>query len=583
MKTIKRSSILLILIFLVSNSFLFANNQKDTATDKGHLFDWGNYAMFIHWGLYSNLADVWNGKTYYGAGEWLMNKYMAGADRYEYMATAKTFNPSDFDAMKIAQLAKDAGMKYIIITSKHHDGFAMYHSECNKFNIYDATPFHRDPMKELSEACQKLGLGFGFYYSHNQDWTYPGGSGGPKVDKNGNKKTFDDYFNEKCVPQVEEITKNYGPMTLIWFDTPGNMSVDYSQKLVDIVHKNQPNALISGRIGNNLGDYKTLGDMEVPFNNVDGMWESVDVTNDSWGFVWYDNNWKSPKQILMNLLSTVARGGTYMLNVGPDGKGNVPEFAQNSLRSAGRWIAKYPQTVYGAGSSPWGHALEWGDVVSQGNTLYLLVYQWPSNGQLLLPGLKTAIKKATLLNPDGKATKLSFENKYNGVVFQVPFKRPDPLVSVIELTMANDSPEADPMFCVDPELGIQNLTIKSAELENCTMHKSSWMEKFGEWKYMYCSDDMGNNGKVIWKVYVPAAGTYDIEVKARGKSRCVWKVENDEGNFVQNQQLAPNIFSFRKLGWLKFNEPGVHTITLSMPEGGKGVETAGISITPISF
>lgn len=583
MKTIKRTSILLILLFAVSNSILFANSPKDTASQKGQLFDWGNYAMFIHWGLYSNLADVWNGRTYYGAGEWLMNKNMAGADRYEYMATAKSFNPSDFDAMKIAQLAKDAGMKYIIITSKHHDGFAMYRSECCKFNIYDATPFHRDPMKELSEACQKLGLGFGFYYSHNQDWTYPGGSGGPRVDEDGNKKTFDDYFNEKCVPQVEEITKNYGPMTLIWFDTPGNMSAEYSQKLVDIVRKNQPNALVSGRIGNNLGDYQTLGDMEVPLNNVDGMWESVDVTNDSWGFVWYDNNWKSPKQILMNLLSTVARGGTYMLNVGPDGKGNIPEFAQNSLRSAGRWIARYPQTVYGAGSSPWGHALEWGDVVSQGNTLYLLVYQWPSNGQLLLPGLKTAIKKATLLDPEGKSTKLSFEKKYNGVVFKVPFKRPDPLVSVIELAMENDSPEADPMFCVDPELGIQDLTIKSAELENCSMHKSSWMEKFGEWKYMYCSDDMGNNGKVIWKVYVPAAGTYDIQVKARGKSRCVWKVESDEGNFVQNQQLAPNIFSFRKLGWLKFNEPGIHTITLSMPEGGKGAETAGISITPVNL
>ena len=162
-------------------------------------------------------------------------------------------------------------------------------------------------------------MGFGFYYSHNQDWTYPGGTGGPKIDANGNKKTFDDYFNEKCLPQVEEITRNYGDIELIWFDTPGDMPKKYAEKLVEVVHHNQPNALVSGRVGYDMGDYQTLGDMEIPLENVEGLWESVDVTNDSWGYAWYDQNWKTPKQIVMNLVSTVARGGTYMLNVGPDG------------------------------------------------------------------------------------------------------------------------------------------------------------------------------------------------------------------------------------------------------------------------
>ena len=148
--------------------------------ERGHLFEWGNYAMFIHWGLYSQLGNVWNGKTYYGIGEWLMDINMANADKNEYKATAKTFNPVNFDAEKVALLAKAAGMKYIIITSKHHDGFAMYHSACDKFNIVDATPFKRDPMKELAEACRKYGLGFGFYYSHNQDWTLPVRPGRPK-------------------------------------------------------------------------------------------------------------------------------------------------------------------------------------------------------------------------------------------------------------------------------------------------------------------------------------------------------------------------------------------------------------------
>ena len=237
---------------------------------RGHLFEWGNYAMFIHWGLYSHLANKWKDRTYYGIGEWMMNEGMAGADRNEYMAVAREFNPSEFDAKKIAKLAKEAGMKYIIITSKHHDGFAMYHSACNPFNIVDATPFGRDPMKELAAACKAEGLGFGFYYSHNQDWTTTGGSGGPSHDAAGNKKTFDDYFREKCLPQVEEITRNYGDIELIWFDTPGGMPKKYAQTLVDVVRKNQPRALVSGRVGYDLGDYQTLGDMEVPLENVDG-------------------------------------------------------------------------------------------------------------------------------------------------------------------------------------------------------------------------------------------------------------------------------------------------------------------------
>lgn len=332
----------------------------DTKGDRGHLFEWGNYAMFIHWGLFSHLENRWNGKTYYGIGEWMMDVNMANADKNEYKATARSFNPVDFDARKIAQLAKDAGMKYIIITSKHHDGFAMFDSSCDPFNIVKATPFGRDPMKELAEACKELGLGFGFYYSHNQDWTTPGATGAPKVDAQGNTKTFEDYFTTKCLPQVEEITKNYGDIELIWFDTPGGIPQEYAKKLVDVVHKNQPRALVSGRIGYNLGDYQTLGDMEVPLENIDGLWESVDVTNDVWGYAWYDQNWKSPKLILKNLISTIARGGTYMLNIGPDGKGNVPDFVSQTLAASGKWIARYPQVVYGAEASPWKHALPWG-------------------------------------------------------------------------------------------------------------------------------------------------------------------------------------------------------------------------------
>lgn len=550
--------------------------------ERGHLFEWGNYAMFIHWGLYSQLGNIWNEKTYYGIGEWMMDVNMGNADKDEYKAVARSFNPQNFDAMKIAQLAKDAGMKYIIITSKHHDGFAMYHSQCDKFNIVDSTPFARDPMKELSEACKQLGLGFGFYYSHNQDWTTPGASGAAKVDAEGNPKTFDDYFHEKCLPQVEEITRNYGDIELIWFDTPGNIPQKYAEKLVEVVHRNQPRALVSGRIGYNLGDYQTLGDMEVPPENINGLWESVDVTNDAWGYAWYDQNWKSPKQILKYLISTIARGGTYMLNIGPDGTGSIPDFVSNTLRTSGKWIARYPQVIYGAGPSPWQHSLPWGDVVRQGNKLYLAVYEWPASGKLYLPGLQTEIASAGICNGN-KIQRIKIVQEGSWTVLQIPFRKPDPIISVIELVMKGNEITVDNTQALDPEIGTNELSVIFAKAKDCHVYKSSWMEKFGEWKHEYCVSNLNRGGKIIWTVDVKSPGTYQVELKVRGNGRVVWKVETDEGQMAQNQQSASSIFCKRPIGWIRFDKPGRHTITVNMPEGGKQADISSISMTPIYF
>ncbi|MHC4521452.1 MAG: alpha-L-fucosidase, partial [Planctomycetota bacterium] len=173
--------------------------MKLTAADaeRGQLLEEGNYAMFIHWGLYSHIGNLYKGKSYYGIGEWIMNRNMANIPVDEYQALAEQFNPIRFDADKIARLAKDAGMKYIVITSKHHDGFAMYHSQANEFNIVDATPFGRDPLKELAQACKRCGLGLGFYYSHNQDWTFPGGGNGPKQTADGTPVDFKYYYENK--------------------------------------------------------------------------------------------------------------------------------------------------------------------------------------------------------------------------------------------------------------------------------------------------------------------------------------------------------------------------------------------------
>lgn len=529
--------------------------------DRGLLFDDGNYAMFIHWGLYSNLANKYDGKTYYGISEWIMHDRVAGIPVEAYKELARDFNPVNFDAMAIARLAKDAGMKYIIITSKHHDGFAMYDSAVSEFDIVDATPWGKDPMKQLAEACHELGLGFGFYYSHNQDWTHPGGSKG--VD-NGGGTGFEQYFNEKCLPQVREITTQYGPMVLIWFDTPGQMPKHYLEKLVKVVRENQPNALVSGRIGHGLGDYQTLGDMEIPHGNMDGLWETVDTTNDSWAYAWYDENWKSPKEILERLIATVARGGTYMLNIGPRGDGSVPERAVRSLREAGKWIHRYPQVIYGTSPSPWKHALPWGDVTVKDNSLFLCVNDWPTTGQLYLPGLKTGITDVRLLEGDSPE-QLAYFRKKGWTVIEVPCRAPEETVSVVEVRL-DGSPEADPTFALNPEMGI-DLLAKFAEVEGAEKDEIRWMEKFGEWIKVVRAHAWQPGGTASWELEVLKPGDYDASLTYTGNGRLVWGVGIEGGEHIQNEQNASHNYQEFPIGWLNFPEAGRYTISVSCLEG----------------
>ena len=542
-------------------------NQKAGTSDgseRGKMFSDGNYAMFIHWGVYAQLANVWNGKTYYGIGEWIKHKNMAGIPVEEYKQVARSFNPIKFDADEIVSLAKNAGMKYIIITSKHHDGFAMFHSKVSDFNIVDATPFDRDPMKELAEACKKQGLGFGFYYSQNQDWTAPGGAGGPTTDSNGKVITFEQYFESKCLPQVKEITTQYGDIVLVWFDTPGRIPKKNVEQLVAEVRKNQPNALVSGRVGHGMGDYQTFGDMEIPFSNIDGMWETVDVTNDSWGYAWYDNNWKTPKLILQNVISTVARGGTYMLNIGPKGDGSIPEEASYILLRSGEWLKKYPQVVYAADPSPWNHKLPWGDVTKKDNQLFLSVYDWPDNGKLYLPGLKSEISDANMLN--GSASqKLEYTRQNNWLIFDVPYKKPDQLVSIIELTLKEDC-QVDGTLAVDPN-GTLELSTHFAEVQNCSKSKHKWMEKFGEWKHIMQVDKWEKDGLVSWDIDVFEPGYYMVKLRYSGTERCVWRVTLDDDVFIQNQQNAAHVYHSYDIGWLKIKKAGKHRISVSLIEG----------------
>ena len=547
---------------------------------RGTLFEQGNYAMFIHWGLYSQIANKYKDKTYYGIGEWIMHGSMAGIPVREYKELAATFRPDKFDAKAIAKLAKDAGMKYIVFTSKHHDGFAMYDSKSNDFNVVKASSPKRDPMKELAKACKEEGIGLGFYYSHYQDWTFPGASRGPTTDAEGKPATFNDYFAKKCRPQVEEITTEYGPIEIVWFDTPGGIPKKYVEELVAIVRKNQPTAMICSRAGHGLGDYRSLGDMEVPVANVEGLWETVDTTNDSWSFAWYDENWKTPKTILERLIATVARGGTYMLNIGPRGDGSVPERAAEALRASGEWIRRYPQVVYDADPSPWQHALPWGDVTVKNNTLFLTVFKWPASGKLHLPGLKTGIESAKLLH-GAKSETLTHHSENGWTCFTVPPAAPEKLVSVIQVNLQG-KPEADPCFGLDPEVPTE-IPSDFATATGATKKNKRWMEKFGEWKHCHQISQWEPGGSATWELDVLQPGDYQVELTYAGENPLVWSVSVEGGETIQNQQSASDIYQSLPIGWLNFPKPGKYKVSVACLDGN--LETASLKslrLTPVT-
>lgn len=337
--------------------------------DNRKWFKEAQFGMMAHWGLYSLLSGEYKGKRAPHYGEWAQSYF--AIPNAEYHQLAKAFNPIFFNADEWIRLAKEAGMKYFVLTSKHHDGFALFHSKCDKFNVVDATPFGRDICAELAEACYKHGLKFGLYYSQELDWAHPDGGGytnNPEwcdgvswenswdfPDKS--KKDFSRCFEEKIKPQVKEILTGYGDLCLIWFDVPHTITPDQSLEIYNMVKEYQPNCLINSRLGNGAFDYVSLGDNEVPdelpkeqldnskldMNDISGfkyspygLYETAATLNDTWGFKYFDQDWKNADEILRIKNKLNGMGINYLLNVGPDALGRIPSFSEEILREVGR-------------------------------------------------------------------------------------------------------------------------------------------------------------------------------------------------------------------------------------------------------
>ena len=307
----------------------------------------GKFGLFVHWGLYAVLAGAYEGQRTQNITEWIMHDLRIPREVYEKLADQ--FNPVQFDADALVKTAREAGMRYVVFTAKHHDGFSMFDSKADPYNVVQSTPYGRDVAMAFRKACDKHGLPLCFYYSQAQDWHHPGGIEEAVCDPN---PCFRDYLDKKCIPQLKELLTNYGDIGLIWFDTPMQMTRAESEELADLVRRLQPNCLISGRIGHGLGDYMTTGDNFLPLLPYPKPFEVPATINHTWGFSQFDNNWKSARFLIKSLVKTVSRGGNYLLNVGPDALGRVPEPSLKVLEEIGVFMAENSEAVYGARPVP---------------------------------------------------------------------------------------------------------------------------------------------------------------------------------------------------------------------------------------
>jgi len=427
--------ILVALIFLALTPGAPAAETKPA--DRMAWFNQARFGMFIHWGIYSVPAGEWNGQTNYA--EWI--QLQAKIPNAQYEKFAGQFNPTEFNAKDWVRVAKAAGMKYIVITAKHHDGFCMFDTKLTDYNIVKATPFKRDPMKDLAAACKDAGITFCFYYS-DPDWHYPDFPA--KYSQRGfHGKPNPDADLEKYVAyvkgQIRELLTGYGPIGILWFDGGGSFKAEgekgrarllHAQEIIDEIHELQPQCLVNNRLGL-PADYGTP-EQKIPGGKRPAPFEVCMTLNKHWGYNKSDNNWKDPKVIIQNLADIASKGGNYLLNVGPTSEGIMPAEAVSILNEIGLWMKVNGESIYGTTASPLDQTPAWGRVTQKGSRVYLHVFNWPKNGKLAVSGLDSKVKRAWLL-ADAKHKPLDLTQTPTEIHVTLPAGAPDLMDSVVVL------------------------------------------------------------------------------------------------------------------------------------------------------
>lgn len=514
------------------------------------------FGMFVYWGCYSVAAGVHQGKEYSWWGEKIL--YQSKMPLADYKKLAEAFNPTKFNADDWVRLARAAGMKYILYSAKAQDGFAMYDSKASDWSIARATPYKKDPLKSLAEACDRHGLKLGVYYSHWHDWYHRGGGINGEPWDPAQRGNFEDYYRKIAIPQMRELLANYGLLGTVVWEQPGQISRPHVEMMAAEL-KEQP-AIISGsRLGPGF-----RGDMESPLMQIPNYifpnkdWETCLTINDSGGYKKNDNKWKDAKTLVRNLIETVSKGGNCLFIVGPDAEGVIPKPAADRLREVGKWMDRFGESIYGTTASPF-LALPtnvWCTQKTQasGVTLYFHLIEWPSDGMVAISGMKNQVEGAWLVG-DPKKRKIYLEQAGDSLLLHLTGGPVDPIASVLAVRIKGPPDVKNPLCSQEPDGTIRLMPYDAVMTGKSIRYDvSNNATSIGNW---------GTGETIAWTFLVNRPGQFVVS----GEFAAV-----EPGNVELTLGSARMSFATPKTGG--FDKPGTAELgTVEIPAAGTATLT----------
>ena len=502
-------------------------NVPETEAQRDARMHWwreARFGMFVHWGLFSAAGCTWKGKA--GGGCWLQSSRKISATEYQETLMPK-FTGERFDPEFIAQLAKDAGMRYIVPITKHHEGFCLFDSKHTDFKITN-TPARRDWIRELSDASRARGLKVGFYYSQAIDWHHPGGGWAGDASAGwdpAHQGDPDHYVDSLVIPQLKELLSDYGEVSILWFDIPTSpvMTPNRAQRIAETVRRLRPDIIMNNRLGRGIrGDIQTP-EQTIPPAGLPGQdWESCQTINHSWEYTHYDRDWKTPTVLVRELIDTVSKGGNYLLNIGPKPDGTVPQSNIDILRAIGGWMQVHSASIYGTTASPFLRELPWGRCTQKnlGNgvtRLYLHIFRWPFDAILRVPALDNEVLAVALLSQPGVGPLAYSRDAHGDLLVSLPIAEPNDYATVVTLDITG-APKSIIQPVVADAGGILSLPASLALIEKApaiadisgfgdqakTLVYNSTTQTLDSW--------MNLEDRAFWPIAVGRPGTYTVDV-----------------------------------------------------------------------